>query len=311
MSTETIEPVVAEDEFNQFFENLDQLRVDKQPIPKDFGHALVDAAAPAVAADSAAAVPDQPVVAGDAALAVGNPAVPADGGDVGAEPAVAQPRSDDAALLSRLADIMDRRVPPAPAAPVAHATQPPQLYSADEIKILQAYEKDWPDHAAAMALLMRGASIAQRAQIFQEVGSVLQPQQQTLQELQAARQLSDLERTIPDYNEVRTPAATWAMTDPNIPPRLRATYKAVIDDGEVSEVKWLVDDWRKATGKAAPTGATPAANVRPVSELSEAAKQAAASLAPIASKRTAVVTSADPVSFDDAWEKFSVPTAKA
>ena len=46
-------------------------------------------------------------------------------------------------------------------------------------------------------------------------------------------------------------------------------------------------------------------------ELSETAKQAAASLAPVVSRATAVVTAAEPTTFEDAWAKFSVASAKA
>jgi hypothetical protein len=135
----------------------------------------------------------------------------------------------------------------------------------------------------------------------------LGPTLQNLQVVQTDHQYDALVRAIPDYDAVANDVVQWARTDKGIPRLLRDTYERVITEGDVSEIKYLVDTWRTATGKSVAQPAartTPAAPVTKANELSEAAKQAAASLAPVVSRRTAVVTSATPEGFDDAFDHW-------
>ena len=140
-----------------------------------------------------------------------------------------------------------------------------------------------------------------------QVAAQVAPVQQTLQSVAVDQQYNGLRSAIPDYDTIRNPVIKWAMNDPSIPAPLRRTYKGVIDEGEVGEISWLVQDWRKATGTAAPTGGGAPKPAVKDNQLSEATKQAAAALAPVVSGRTQVVSSATPTDFDGAFEHFSKP----
>ena len=83
---------------------------------------------------------------------------------------VAPPRSDDAALLERLADVLDRRTPPPAPAP---APQPQRIYTDEEVAALQAAEKDYPDLMKAFQLAMRGQTMQNNAHLYQQIGDFL------------------------------------------------------------------------------------------------------------------------------------------
>jgi hypothetical protein len=298
----------AEDDFGKFFDNLSDLAASKKSIPSNFGapdvvvQPAADPVAAAVPADAGAVAEAAPVVA-DATPAVADPVRVA-------EPAATAPapRSDDAALLERLADVLDRRQPPAAA---AYQPQPaPRLYTDEQIAKLQAVEKDYPDLVEAVQLLMRGTTVQNNAYLMNQVSQALAPTQEVVGTVASNYHLDSLHRAVPDYDQIYDPVTQWVTTDRSIPPPLRAAYRGVMESGEVSDVKWLTDEWRKATGATQHKPATSVTQAKPGNELSEAAKQAAASLAPVVSRATAVVTSADPVTFDDAWNKWSAP-AKA
>ena len=292
----------AEDDFGKFFDNLSALATEKKSIPANFG-ASDDVVQPA-ADPVAAAVP------ADAGASAAEP------GPVAAEPAptvasvpdvtiVSPPRSDDAAALNRLADVLDRRAPqPAPA--YQQPAPAPRLYTDEETTFLTTVDKDFPEIMRAAQLLMRGTTVQNNAYIMQRVNERVAPIEEVGGTVAANYHVDTLHRVIPDYDTIYDPVDQWVNTDRSIPPPLRAAYRGVMQNGEVSDVKWLTDEWRKATGKQTP----PVTQAKPGNELSEAAKQAAVALAPVVSRATAVVTSADPVTFDDAWSKWSAP-AKA
>jgi hypothetical protein len=288
----------AEDSFNGFFDNLSDLAKANKSVPRDFG-------APDVVVQPAAADPVAAAVPADAA--------PADTGPVAVEPvAVTEPvapppapaRSDDAVALGRLADLLESRQPPP--APVYQPQPAPSLYTAEQIAKMQAVDKDYPDLAEYVQLITRGTTVQNNAYLMNRINERVAPVEEISGTVASNYHIDTLHRAIPDYDTIYDPVTQWVTTDRSIPPPLRAAYRSVMESGEVSDVKWLTDEWRKSTGKQTPS-VTPA---KPANELSEAAKQAAASLAPVVSRATAVVTSADPVTYDDAWAKWSAP-AKA
>lgn len=297
----------AEDDFGSFFDNLSDLAAEKKPVPSDFGAAAVAVTPPVVATEPPVVVvpPDTAVPAttatepsaatGDVAAPVADPVAPQV-----AEPAAVKPDATPA-LLERFVQAMEAQKP----APQRTQPAPQQLYTPEELTTLETFEKDWPDAAKALQLIMRGATTVQRAQTMEQMAATLAPALQNMQTVQFDHQLNSLRQVIPDYDSIREPAIQWATTDKSIPTPLRNTFKNVIEQGEPSDVKWLVDSWRTATGKSVSSTPSPVAAAKPANELSEAAKQAAASLAPVVSKRTAVVSSATPVDFDGAFEHFT------
>jgi hypothetical protein len=131
---------------------------------------------------------------------------------------------------------------------------------------------------------------------------------ETLDALAGRAHLADVKAAVPDYNDnLRQQVVDWVAKQPAY---LQNAYNHVIQNGTHDEVKDLVERYRQATGQAAPAagaastggqGGTPAKD----NELSGAAKEAAAALAPVESKRSEVLASGDPSTFEDAWSQFS------
>lgn len=211
----------------------------------------------------------------------------------------AQPASDD--VLRRLADLVNKgpatpAVPaPAPAAPVAEA---PALYTAEEESFLTSYQKDWPDVAKAEALVRRAEYRDLVGFVFREIAAQLNPLTQTVQVLSERTHFSDLTNTVTDYNDVRDKVVEWVDTQPVY---LQVAYKHVIQQGTVEEVADLIGRYKQATG----TALSPPAPVAKDPELPSATKQAAASLAPVSSKRSVVPQQDDPNDFESAFAQFA------
>jgi hypothetical protein len=200
---------------------------------------------------------------------------------------------------------------PAPAAPQPQLQQPapePEVFSPEEKTLLATYEKDWPD-------VMRGEALIRKAEYrqllnyaFEQIGGQLRPLMATVQELSGRTHVADLQTAVTDYDDVRDKVVDWAQQQPGY---LKNAYNHVIQYGTTEEVAHLIDTWRKQSGTAvaplAPVApGTPVAPVAPVAPaLTPAAKQAAARLAPVQSKRTNVSTGINPLDFDDAFANFS------
>lgn len=221
-------------------------------------------------------------------------------------PPVEEPKLSDEEILSRFADLV-KNSPPQQAAPPPppQQTQPqaqeqPQYYSPEDIEILKKYEEEWPDVAKAEAL-RRSAEYKQLVgYVFQEVAKEFSPLVEQLQSLATRTHLTDLQSTVPDYADVREKVIDWAQ---NQPPYLRAAYNHVIQQGTVDEVSDLIARFRTETQAVTPAPSQPRRAKTP--DLPPATKQAVAALAPVSSKRSAVVQGIDAADFDSAFESFA------
>lgn len=282
-----------EDDFDAYFDQLSKMKDDANP-PTDFG-APIDPNAPVVVpvADPVA----DPVVDPPAAIVpVADPVV---------DPVVVPP-ADNTELLTRLADLLDKRAP----APVFTPAAPPQqqpIYTAEEIAEINAVERDFPDIVRAVGLLMKGHAIENKAALYNELGPIIGQQQTTLQTVAGSHQLNELRRMIPDYDAVRDPVIAWATDEKKQPDYLRTAFASVINTGDARQITDMVNRWRQETGApAAPTSghAVPPKSAAGAPELSPAVKQAAAAMAPVTSKRTTTAPS-EPVDFDSAFKAFA------
>jgi hypothetical protein len=157
----------------------------------------------------------------------------------------------------------------------------------------------------AEAFDLQARSLAQSVlkYAFEQIGGVVNPMRETLDILATRTHYGDLKEKVGEY----TPAERQEIIDwvDKQPTYLQAAMKSVIDGGTAEEVADLVSRYRKETGKQ-PAGAQddpPAAPGGDV-ELSDAAKQAAAALAPVSSKRSTVQAPDDKSNFDGAFAKF-------
>lgn len=221
-----------------------------------------------------------------------------------------KPAESDADMLARFARLMQAaqgNAPQPPPAPPQAQPEPPPVYTAEEQQLLQTYEKEWPDIAKAEALRRRAEYRDLVGYVFDQFAQQLRPLMATVQTLGERTHLTDLQQTVPDYEDVRDKVIAWVENQPKY---LQPAYQHVIAQGTVDEVRDLIDRYRRDAGAAA--GSTYTSNpATPVSrkvnpELPAATKQAAASLAPVGSKRSAVAANAlDPQDFESAFASFA------
>jgi hypothetical protein len=202
------------------------------------------------------------------------------------EPAPKAVDPDQEDMLKRLARLVKEEPAPAPAP--APAQQEAPLFSEEEVKVLQDYEKDWPDVARAEALRRKAEYRQLVGYVFQEVSKVYQPYMEMVSQLADHAQVSQLKEAVPDYNDVRGQVVDWVNKQPTY---LQVAYNHVINNGTADEVTDLIHRFKADTGQAAaPAAAAPVAK-KPATELPPATKQAAAALAPVSSKRSVVPAS--------------------
>lgn len=217
-----------------------------------------------------------------------------------------RPTQDDDTLLRRFADIV--KAQPSPEARTQIQTAPAQtapLFNEEEIKRLAAFEKDWPDIAAARALWERQEEARWRERlgyIFSQVAENVGPSLQQVRAIAEQQQVAALRSRVSDYDDIRDKVVDWAGKQPSY---LKAAYEHVISQGTVDEVNDLIDRYRRETAPAQPATITKPTLVssKPATELSDAAKKAARALAPVSSKRSDSTIPSLAESFDDAWKE--------
>lgn len=220
-----------------------------------------------------------------------------------ASTATSEESADD--LMARLRTMLKPEPAPAlvPPSEEASPTAAPTLFSAEEQETLSAYERDWPEIAAAEGLRARKMAHDIVSHIFAELAPVLRPIMDSTAALDTREYLSVLESKVPDYRDIRDNVEAWAL-DTKHPTYLRDAYQRVIQEGTADEVVDLIERYRKEAGGSAPAPA-PAPKRKMESELPAATKKAVASLAPVSSKRSVVTGTTDPLDFDGAFSAFA------
>ncbi len=229
-------------------------------------------------------------------------------------PAAAEPpEGNDDELLQRLAALVKKTpttapepaAPPPAARPAAQSEeQAPEIYTADEKQLLETYEKDWSEVSKAEGLKRRAEYNQLTSHIYAQIAQGLKPYLDTIASLAERTHLTDLRTQVGDYDTIRDQVISWATSDKQ-PTYLRKAYNDVINGGTPEEIADMVRRFRTETGQqAAPAPA--AVPAKPVAtELPAATKQAVAALAPVSSKRSAVVQQVSPDDFDGAFAAFA------
>jgi hypothetical protein len=216
-------------------------------------------------------------------------------------------KTNDEDLLKRFAKIVQETQPPVkqPDAPQKVDPPPQPVINLEDAQFLQTFEKEYPDMARALLVVQRAAMSQMLTHVMGEFNKALTARDEILQELGVRQQESDLVTAVPDYRDIHSKVTEWVKTQPKY---LQPAYEHVIAEGTAEEVIDLIGQWRASTGTAAPAVQAAASKD---TELSTAAKKAAAALAPVTSKRTVTPASAsDPNDFDGAFERFAAAAAR-
>jgi hypothetical protein len=275
-----------EEDFDTAFANLSLMAEGQQPPPPE------DEPAETASEDEAPEAPEAPAEESGEAP---------DDSDADEEPPATL---SDEELLARFAALVKKADPAQPTTQQAPQQQAPSqeeppIYTPEEAEFLQNYEKDWPDVSKAEALRRRAEYRHLVSYVFREVATQFRPIMETVEVLSQRTHLNDLQSTVTDYEDVRDKVVAWVDTQPTY---LQTAYKHVITSGTVEEVADLIDRYKRDTGAQIQTAPAPA---KKEAELPTATRQAAAALAPVSSKRTAVVQAADPNDFESAFASFA------
>lgn len=235
----------------------------------------------------------------------------ADAGAVAAEPAAAAKpaavpadNADVDQILDRLASAVAAKAPPA-AVIEAQADAPPLLYSEAEQGKIDKFKEDWPDIAEAFDLRNREFGSGVIKYVFDQIAPEVRQIKELVQTLSLRAAHGDIVDAIGAYpsDEEIDNVKSWVETQPSY---LQAPMNGVIEKGTADEIIDLVSRYREATGKQpAPTPAADQVASEGDTELSGSAKQAAAALAPVGSKRSVVQNPDDSSDFDAGWAKWA------
>jgi hypothetical protein len=224
-------------------------------------------------------------------------------------PEAPAPILTDDELLQRMARLVRQPTPEAPEPepePTPEAPAP-VAFTPEETDTLNKYLEEWPEVASAEAMIRRKEYQQIVQHVFAEIKKQYAPLEETVQILANELQLAQLKTVVPEYDAVDPDAVkAWVKDQPAY---LQPAYNHVINKGTPDEVADLVQRYRQATGAPAPATPAPAAPTPPAKKMDTAlpadAKQAAASLAPVGSKRSVVAPSGEPADFDAAFAAFA------
>lgn len=183
------------------------------------------------------------------------------------------------------------------------------VYTPEETQVLTDYEKNWPDVARAETLKRRAEYHDLLKFAFEQVAAFVAPMREQVQTMANALHVGQLKEAVPDYSDdLENKVTGWIDTQPAY---LQAPMKQVMQTGTSEEVADLIGRYRAATGAPpapapAPAGKVPAAPIQaPKTELSNAAKQAADSLAPVSGDRTVVPQGEEAQDYQTAFQKYA------
>jgi hypothetical protein len=204
-----------------------------------------------------------------------------------------------------LGELVNAAAKPAEPPPAAPAAAPePDIYTPEEKQFLAQYDQDWADVSKGEALRRRGEYKEMLNYVFGQVQQYMAPYLAQIEAVSGRTHLADIRSAVPDYSDtLRQEVLDWTKTQPAY---LQPAFDHVINNGTLEEVKDLIGRYRQATGQAAaPGGVSTPLSQEPArtNELSGVAKEAAAALAPVESKRSEVMQPSDPSNYDDAWKQ--------
>lgn len=234
----------------------------------------------------------------------------------------AQPVEDD--LVARLAKVLKKDENADAAAEeaervrqaelTARRTAIPQM-SVEDLGVLTAFEKEFPEVAKAQTVLMKQGLTVATKHIFNQVEAYyaekyktdVEPFIEVVRNLAGRTHLGDLVTAVPDYAKVPfADVEKWIAKQPDY---LQPGFAHVMERGTVEQVKDLVARFYQSTGQKMPSAAPDPVKVAADAAVAATRTKAAAALAPVANKRTGAVAAAEPTDFDGGFAAAMVSLA--
>lgn len=201
--------------------------------------------------------------------------------------------------------------PPAAEQPPAQPAAQPQRQtlrdpldelSEDEKKSLQQFGEDWPDVNAALGInnkVYTGRVALLMTAYHQNVMGQIHELQERLNSLTGEFSNTNLRTHVPEYDSLRANVQAWVNT---IPEAFRGPYQLALDSNDPVKFAGLAEQYQKTLTTTPPTQTTPPGKTvrQPPS---------GQHLAPVAGRRSAISTAADPDDEDGAFAEALRATA--
>lgn len=184
--------------------------------------------------------------------------------------------------------------------------------SEEDKNYLKQYDKDWGEVSKAEGIRRRADLQVLQAQTFRELGKVLAPIVQTLQQSQVTSHFATIRSAHSDFDTVLPNVREWVAKQPTL---YRPALERVLNQGNATEVVELVSAYKQAVGQTGAVPAVPASSVpqataapatAPVVQAAQPSTKpavpaaAVAATAAVVSQRSNNQTAADPNDFDAA-----------
>lgn len=175
------------------------------------------------------------------------------------------------------------------------ASLKPYEPTAEEVKALEVFEKEFPESAAAVKAKLKSVDRDINARVYQAVQAVLghvhdrlAPVEKSSSEMTTAQHFAALHKAHEDYDAVIEKVPEWIKTQPAL---LQSAFQAAYDSGDTQSVLDLVASYKASAGifKKGETPEQAAAKQKAADAAAVKAKKAqdeADALAPVDSKRT-------------------------
>jgi hypothetical protein len=268
------------------------------------GSATTDTVAGAAATDTVAGAATTDTVAGS----TGQDTV---AGGTAPEPTDAEKLAAALAENERLKAASATTAALAAAAPAAEPAAEKPIYTAEEQAVVEQYLKEWPEEAAAHALIRKAEYHGLVKHIFAEISKHIQPLTEYMEARSGKDQYSEIVELVPDYPQVRDATIAWVGKQPAY---LKTAFTEVIESGSATDVADLISRFKKETNYQAPAAAAAATTAAPAATTetaaggmpaAPAAAKAAASLQLVSSARSEPAQGEDKNDFAGSFNEFA------
>lgn len=217
--------------------------------------------------------------------------------------AAEKPLIDAKVLGQTIADALRPKEQPKPV-----EQQPQSPFTNDEIAMIAAVEKDFPDLVRAQRVERVAELKATTAYILGTVSKAIAPLFETMGSIANRAHLGDINAHVENYDTAtRDGVLAWIETQPGY---IKTAMQVVAREGTTDQIVDLIQRYRAETGAKIPGasgdgGAAAAAAAATADAAAAKVAQAAAALAPTKGKRTVSAPNVEATNYDDAWAQAS------
>lgn len=178
----------------------------------------------------------------------------------------------------------------------------PFKLSAEQVTLLETFDKEWPEVSSAVALRTQTAIGQAVGALVQQLRTELTPVLAHYAQTAGSMHFGAIKTAHEDFDTLKPQLLTWIDKQPT---GLRAAYQEIARNGAAEDVIELVNLYKKASGIGVmPKEPSSDTRVTVVKTPTPEVQRAAASLTVVPGKRAVIPKGAvDPDDFDGAWQE--------